>query len=287
MRCERAIEDDSMKITDAQVHIWRADSPERPWRAGEKSHRATPLEADELLREMDAAGVDRAVLVPPFLDGDRNDLVLEAARRHPQRFGAMGRLDLEDPASRDRVRAWREQPGMLGFRYSFHRPAIAHLLADSCIDWLWEASQDAKVPIMMYVDHSVLHHVDRVAERYPELKFILCHMSLPLRKKDEEAFRGLDRLLALAVRPNVGVKVSALPCYTSEAYPYPAVHPHVRRVYDAFGPKRLFWGSDFSRLPATASYRQVVTMFTEEMPWLSAGDLEWIMGRALSDWLRW
>ncbi|HEV7802653.1 MAG TPA: amidohydrolase family protein, partial [Burkholderiales bacterium] len=239
------------------------------------------------LREMDAAGVNRAVLVPPFLDGDRNDLVLEAARLYPTRLAAMGRLDLEDPASRDRIATWRDQPGMLGFRYSFHRPAIAHLLAERRVDWLWERSEKSGVPIMVYVDHSVLHHIDDVAARYPNLKLAMCHMSLPLRKKDEDAFRGLDNLLALAKRPNVSVKVSALPCYTTDPYPYRTVHPYVRRVYDAFGPKRMFWGSDLSRLPSTAMYRQAVTLFTEAMPWLSAGDLEWIMGRALNEWLGW
>jgi hypothetical protein len=40
-----------------------------------------------------------------------------------------------------------------------------------------------------------------------------------------------------------------------------------------------------SRLPPTATYPRMVTMFTEEMPWLTADDLEWIMGRALSEWL--
>ena len=276
-----------MLITDAQVHIWRASSPERPWRAGEKSHREQPLEAEELLREMDAAGVQRAVLVPPFLDGDRNDLVLEAAREYPQRFAAMGRLDLEDPSSREQISSWRAQAGMLGFRYSFHRPAIAALLAEGKVDWLWRECEKAHVPVMVHVEHAVLHHVDRVAERFPALRLILCHMSLPLRKKDNEAFSGLAHLLALARHTNVAVKVSALPCYTTDEYPYRSIHPYVRRVYDSFGPRRMFWGSDLSRLPKSATYRQAITMFTEEMPWLSRDDLEWIMGRGLSEWLDW
>jgi L-fuconolactonase len=274
-------------ITDAQVHIWRANSAERPWRAGERSHRATPLEPDELLTAMDAAGVSRAILVPPFLDGDRNDLVLQAARAHPRRFAAMGRVDLEDPSSRELVPRWREQPGMLGFRYSFHRPALATLLAENRIEWLWEGCEKADVPIMAHVEHEALHHLQCVAERHPGLKLILCHLSLPMRKKDEEAFRDLDKLLALARLPNVTVKVSALPCYTDDAYPYRTLHSYVRRVYDAFGPRRMFWGSDFSRLPPQATYRGTVTMFTEEMPWLSGEDLECIMGRGLSTWLRW
>jgi predicted TIM-barrel fold metal-dependent hydrolase len=276
-----------MLITDAQVHIWRASTPERPWRAGEKAHRDPALDGDELVGHMDAAGVDRAILVPPFLDFDRNDVVLDAARAYPDRFAAMGRLDLEDPASAGRIATWRAQPGMLGFRYSFHRPAIAHLLAERGVEWLWQGAARAGVPIMIYVDHSVLQHIDDVAARYPDVKLILCHMSLPLGKKDDGAFRDLDKLLALAKRPNIGVKVSALPCYTSESYPYPSVHRHVRRVYDAFGPRRMFWGSDMSRLPSTATYRQVVTLFTEEMPWLASDELEWIMGRALSQWLDW
>jgi predicted TIM-barrel fold metal-dependent hydrolase len=70
-------------------------------------------------------------------------------------------------------------------------------------------------------------------------------------------------------------------------YPYRWLHPYLRRVYDTFGPQRMFWGSDLSRLPKTVTYRQVVTMFTEEMPWLTRDDLELIMGRALSDWLDW
>ena len=60
---------------------------------------------------------------------------------------------------------------------------------------------------------------------------------------------------------------------------------HVRRVYDAFGPQRMMWGSDLSRLRGT--YRECVTVFTEQMPWLSASDLEWIMGRSLCEWLGW
>ena len=70
-----------------------------------------PLAADEVLRKMNAAGVHRAVLVPPFLDGNRADLVLAAARLHPDRFAAMGRFDLETPASRKLIPAWRQHPG--------------------------------------------------------------------------------------------------------------------------------------------------------------------------------
>ena len=276
-----------MLIADSQVHIWAANTPERPWRAGERSHREPPLEADELLREMDAADVHRAVLVPAFLDNDRNDLVLEAARLHPDRFAAMGRVDLDAPASRELIRTWRQQPGMLGLRYSFQRSRMTSVIVEGRVDWLWEGAERAGVPIMVHIPHARAHLFDRVAEHHPGLRLVMDHLAVPLGKQDEDAFRDLDKLLALAKRPNVAVKASALPVYTSDSYPYRRLHPYLRRVYDAFGPQRIFWGTDFSRLPGSCSYRQAVTMFTEEIPWLTADDKEWIMGRGLCEWLGW
>ena len=65
--------------------------------------------------------------------------------------------------------------------------------------------------------------------------------------------------------------------HSTEPYPYRNVHGYLRQVFDAFGPLRMFWGTDLTRLPCT--YRQAVTMFTEELAFLSDSDKEWVMGR--------
>jgi len=56
------------------------------------------------------------------------------------------------------------------------------------------------------------------------------------------------------------------PSYSSDVYPYRNIHKYIKQIFDAFGPKRMFWGTDITRMPC--SYRQCVTMFTEELPWL-------------------
>ena len=274
-----------MLIVDAQVHIWGANTPERPWPARLEAHRDVPIDEDELRREMDAAGVDRVVIVPPSWEGDRNDLALAAAAAHPDRFAVMGRLDSEAADARDRLRTWRAQPGMLGLRFTFHAPMLLPPLTEGRMDWVWAEAERLDIPIMVLVSHAHTHLIDRVAERHPGLRLVMDHLALTRLTYDEDAFRDLDRLLALARRPNVAVKASALPCYTRDAYPYRKLHPYIRRVYDAFGPQRMFWGTDLSRLPCT--YHQGVTMFTEEIPWLSAEDKNWIMGRGVCEWLGW
>jgi len=151
---------------------------------------------------------------------------------------------------------------------------------------VWREAEAAGLPVYIGVTHEHVHWVEDIAVRHPQLRLIFDHMALAGGIKDEAAFAGLDQLLAAAKHPNLAVKVSALPAYSTAPYPFTNLHPYVRRVYDAFGPQRLFWGSDLTRIK-NASYRQCVTAFTEEMPWLSVADLEWIMGRALCTWLDW
>jgi len=272
-----------MLIADAQVHVWAANTPERPWAPGTRRHRANPLTSEDLLREMNAAGVDRVVIVPPSLDGNRNDLSVAAAHAHPDRFAVMGKIDVKHPNAPERLAQWRTQPGMLGLRFNFKR--APQTLNSGDADWVWGVAQEAGVPIYVGVSHENVHVFDAIAERHPRLRLIFDHLALASGVKDEVAFRDLDKLLVTARRPNIAVKVSALPCYTDAPYPYRNLHTHVRRVYDVFGPQRMMWGSDLSRL--RGSYRECVTMFTEEMQWLPANDLEWIMGRSLCEWLGW
>jgi len=275
-----------MLIADSQVHIWGADTPDRPWPPG-RAHQAQkpyPVTKDMLLQGMDEAGVSRVVIVPPSWEGDRNDLALEASRLHADRFAVMGRLAIERPESRSLVADWKRQPGMLGLRFTFHTEVQKPWLTDGTADWLWTAAEKAGLPVMIYVPGS-LPLVDGIAARHPGLRLVIDHLALAIGQKDDAAFADLPHLLALAKRPNVAVKASALPCCSTEPYPYRRLHPYIRQVCDAFGPQRVFWGTDWTRLPCT--WRQAITLFTEELPWLSAADKDWIMGRAVCEWLGW
>jgi L-fuconolactonase len=275
-----------MLIVDSQVHIWAANTPERPWPVRPaQPHRAIPFSSDDLLVEMDRAGVDRVVIVPPTWEGERNDLALAAARAHPDRFAVMGRIDPFAPGARDLLPRWRDQKGMLGLRFHFARKEYEAPLTESRLGWLWSDAEELGLPVMMIVAPYQLPLVDRVAQDHPRLKLVMDHLAPNFGKKDEEAFPDIGLLLALAARPNVAVKASSMPTYTSDSYPYRKLHPLLKKVYDAFGRERLFWGTDMTKMPC--SYRQAVTMFTEEIPWLSALDKEWIMGRGVCEWIGW
>jgi hypothetical protein len=90
-----------------------------------------------MLKEMDAAGVDRAVIVPPTWAGDSNEWGLDVAAMYPNRFAVVGRFDAKAPDARRQLVGWLKQPHMLGVRMSFHVRPFIDWLDDSSLDWFW------------------------------------------------------------------------------------------------------------------------------------------------------
>jgi len=272
-------------VVDAQVHIWRPETPDRPWTPGRTPQLPEPLGYDTLLPMMDAAGVDRVVIVPPSWEGERNDYGLEAASKYPTRFAVMGRLAIDKPASRARVAHWTDQPGMRGIRLTFNGPEVAWL-TDGTADWFWPEAEKAGVPVMVL--GGVMSEFARIAERHPGLPLIIDHMGLLLRMaKEGTVARNIENTAGLAKFPNVSVKLSSVPPYSAESYPFRDVAPYVQRLFDAFGPERCYWGTDITNSWGKASYRERVTHFTEELGFLSEQDKDWIMGRAILKRLNW
>ena len=266
-------------IADAQVHLWVSGwDPALPYTVAHRQRAV--FSAEDALTEMAEAGVDRVVIVPP--NWENNEHAIAAARRYPDRFAAMGRLALDRPESRSLIAGWKAR-GMHGLRMVFNRDTQPWL-TDGTADWIWPAAERAGLPVMIYVPGGVAA-VAGIAERHPGLRLVLDHLAIPVGAKGPEAFWHIPLLAALARYPNVAVKASGLPSNSNEVYPFRDVDPTLRRVFDAFGPTRVFWGTDLTRMPC--SWRQCVTHFTEELPWLTQGDKALVMGIALCEWIDW
>jgi L-fuconolactonase len=274
-----------MKIIDSQIHAFYPNTPERPWPAGATSPHGPHYTVEQAEAAMDAAGVRRAILVPPSWTGWDNDYSLAAARAQPDRFGVMGRFDVTAPDARERLAGWRTQPGMLGIRIFFVGEPWMSMLSTRDYDWFWAEVERSRMPFMAHIPGNIAGF-ESVLARFPALRLIVDHAGRhPRGPQDDAAWADADQLHALARYPDVAVKVSSLPCFSTEPYPFAGLHKHIRAIHDRFGPQRMLWGSDVTRL--SCPYAQNVTLFTEALDWLSADDKAWIMGRAAAaccDW---
>lgn len=273
-------------IVDAHVHIWKASTLERPWVPGARPQLPEPFTIERLVPLIDEAGVDRVIIVPPNVEGDRLDYAQEAVKRYPGRFAITGRIALNDPATAHRFPTWREQLGVLGIRLNIAGEQAAWL-TDGSADWFWPAAETAGIPVT-FLTTGHTHRFAQIAERHPQLVLIIDHMGVSSQcARNRAVAAAIDQSLALAKYPNVSVKLSAAPLLSSEPYPFRDLNGHIRRLFDAYGPRRCYWGTDITNSFARATYRQRITHFTEELDFLSEEDKDWVMGRAILARLRW
>ncbi|HET7598028.1 MAG TPA: amidohydrolase family protein [Burkholderiales bacterium] len=272
-----------MLIVDSQIHIWQN---------GKMSahHRQIPTySAEDALAEMKTAGVDCAVIHPPSALGEAaNTLAVEAVRKYPDKFCILGHFDLQSPDRENIVAHWRDRPGMLGFRYTFNEPHQKSWWTDGSLEWFWSACEKHRLVVGLLATGKNIPVFGDIARRHPGLRMHIDHIGRGGGRaalKDDAAYADLPDMLALAKLSNVGVKLSGAPSTSSHPYPYKNIHGYLRQIVEAFSPDRCFWGTDVTRMPC--SYRECVTMFTEEMPWLKGRDLERVMGGAIVDWLGW
>jgi predicted TIM-barrel fold metal-dependent hydrolase len=272
-------------IVDSQVHLWKASSPDYPWNPGAKPQLPEPFTIERALPMMDEAGIDRLVVVPPGLN-DVNTYALEAARRYPNRFAVMGRIPLDDPKSAALLPRWKDQPGMLGVRVTFLGKAVAWL-DDGTANWFWPAAEKAQLPVM-FLAFGQVNRFGPIAERHPGLPLIIDHMGVNLAiAKEGRTAEVIGQAVALAKYPNVSIKMSNLVNASLEPYPFRDLNDHLKRVFDAYGPRRCHWGTDLTAGYARATWSQRVAHFTGELKFMSESDKDWVMGRSIREKLKW
>lgn len=272
-------------IIDAQIHCWK-ETPQYPTPEDARAKHGADYTAERAIAQMDACGVQAAILVPPdvwFTGVTKNSYSLDAAARYPGRFGTMGQFDYQAPNAAQALEHWRV-PGMLGIR-TYIRPHMRHYLTDASFNWFWSAMVEHDMPFMSQAPGAMSLYSELLA-RHPRLRLIIDHAGREAYGAvDDAAWVDLDDTLALARYENVTIKVSSMPSWSSTPYPFESLHAPLRRIFDAFGSRRMLWGSDVTRL--SWGYADNLKLFTEALDFLGDDDKEWILGRSAIAACRW
>lgn len=267
-----------MRIIDAQIHLWEGETaPPHHFRA--------PFGIEDALRGMDATGVHGAVNCPALWDAGSNAYAIQAAKAHPDRFATLGWFDLAMPPDEAFVTRFLAEPGMLGLRFVLFSPEDQDRLKDGALDWIWDLAHRLELPIGLMVPPPLYAEVGRIAESYPGMRLLLDHVGMGPMDKLPAAAEKLPAFLALAKHPNIALKATGVPAIATDAYPFASTHELLHRCFDAFGPARMFWGTDITRMKP--NWDENRRYFMDELPWLAGDDLEAVMGRSIARWIGW
>jgi L-fuconolactonase len=250
------------------------------------------ITVDQLLFEMDQNGVERAAVVCARIDHnpDDNDYVFAAAKQHSDRLIQIADVDCSWTAeyhthgAAKRLARAVEQFGLRGFtHYVREDDDGAWFLSDEGLAFIGKAAELGQVASFA-IPARLQPTLRALAARFTSVPF-LCHHMGGARVGNPA---GLAEVVRSAAQPNIHVKLSGFH-YVNEVawdFPYPACRSIVRALYEAFGPERLHWGSDYPVVRRAMTYQQSLeAVRTHCAPFIPATDMVRILGDSLNELL--
>lgn len=269
-------------IIDSHTHAWEY-WPYQPAVPDPESRGRV----EQLLWEMDRHGVDRAAIVCARIDHNpqNNDYAAECVKRYPDRLVQFADVDCSwtetyhTPGGAARLREAAERYGLRGFTH--------YLKSD--YDWFesdeglafFQTAADLGLIASLALGPGWLPAVRRLAARFPSVPFLLHHMAGA--KAGDGGKAALEEIVRSAAAPNIHIKLSGFH-YVSQVgwgFPYEDTHGVVRALYDAYGPERLCWGSDYPVVRFSMTYQHALEAFRTGCSFIPAADQAMILGRAL------
>jgi len=282
-------------IIDTHMHVWGNDATRYPFphpyvpgfSIKDVPHEAT---VEMLIEDMDQNACTHAVLVQVIYHGWDNSYVVDCVKRFPDRLKAHGLIDPTGPNVADKLEYWVKEHGLHGMRFSPIYYQNGQHGGDAWLDApethrLWRMAEKLNSVFNFFIAPRQLPKLAKMVKSHPDVNITLDHLSQMDLGKDPEPQMRL--LLTMAKYPNVFVKVSELSSVSkSGKYPFSDAYPYVKRVYEAFGPERLLFGTGYPgsaragyKRPTLASEIELVGMF----PFFSKSDSARMLGLNAKD----
>jgi L-fuconolactonase len=271
-------------ILDSHCHAWRRwpYSPLVP----DEDTRGT---VDQLLHEMDLNGVARALVVCAAIENnpDNIEYAAFARERHPDRLHLVADLDCRwsstyhEPGSADRLRALAERYELTGFTHYLDDQNDGWLRSDEA-DELFELAAERRLIVSLGAAPSWQADLRLLAGRHPSVP-VLCHSLGGVQAGDGVDSPELAEVLASAAVPSIYLKVAGLHYCSAQGWnhPWPDAIAALARLFDAYGPYRLCWGSDFPASTRYCTFRQSLEAVRTHCPFFTPEDRRLVLGETL------
>ncbi|MFB6785033.1 amidohydrolase family protein [Streptomyces sp. NPDC056352] len=271
-----------MTVIDAHQHVWDLSVREQDWIEGpELAPLRRDFTLDELRPQAAAAGVDATVLVQTICVPEETPEFLALAAADPLAAGVVGWTDPTSRAVGDTLAALRARPGgehLVGIRHQVQGEDDPDWLLRPDVDRGLAAVAAAGLAYDLVLRPEQLPSAVAAARARPELTLVLDHLGKPpVRPRAQDTWAA--DLRSLARLPNTVAKLSGLVTEADRYYWTPAdLRPFVMTALEAFGPRRLMFGSDWPVCTLAADYGQVMDTTRELLAELAEHERAEVLG---------
>jgi len=265
-----AIELHAMRI-DSHQHFWRYDSAQYPWIEGDWPIRKDFLPDDlaPILKHHKIAGT---IAVQARQSWEETSWLLELAGQYDWILGVVGWIDLRSESLPQQLEAAAVHKKLVGFRHVVQDETDPEfLLGPPFLQGIRALESQGRFAYDLLIYHHQLASAIRFVERFPSLRIILDHLAKPdLRKLAKQPWA--DQIRQMGEFSQVACKISGL---ITEAewshWKEDDLLYYLEVVWEAFGPKRLLFGSDWPVMLLSGSYERWLKLLDH---WIQSKGLE-------------
>ena len=273
-----------MNYIDAHSHIWTPDTNRYPLGPGYDQSQMDPpsFTTEELQEQMKPVGVNRVVLIQMSYYVFDNRYMLDAIRENPGVFTGVAVID-ENADGLDQQMQQLKSQGVRGFRI-YPKGGDANRWLDSDgMRTMFRTGAKERLAMCCLIDPSAVPELDRMCTAFPDTPVVIDHIC---RIGETGVIDPSDanRLCDMARHETVSVKISAFYALGEKKPPYHDLALLIKRVYDAFGPRRLMWASDSPfQVVKGHTYKSSIDLIKSGLDFLSDDDKEWLLWKTAED----
>jgi len=265
-------------VIDAHHHFWSYDPAQYGW----IDERMRVLRRDflpgDLKGDIDAGGVDGVVSVQARQTVEETRWLLELASANEFIRGVVGWVPLASEPVEEELGRFAGERKLKAVRHVVQdEPDENFILREDFNEGVRKLAKYGFVyDILIYERH--LPQAIEFVDRHPGQVFVLDHVAKP-RIKDAAISPWRENIRELAKRPNVYCKISGMATEADWAtWTAAQLRPYVAVVLEAFGPRRVMFGSDWPVCLVATTYLRWVEVVREFIATLSAAEQDRIMG---------
>jgi L-fuconolactonase len=269
-------------IVDIHPHIISDDETRYPPAPlfGKRSDwsQERPSTVESLIAAMDAAGVAKAAVVHSSTTyGFDNSCVIDGCNQYPGRLVAVGSVDMLDDNVCAVIRGWtgRGLAGLRIFTGGSTKDFDPSELDDPRSFKAWELLGELGLPMCIQTGPVGLPQVTMLAVKFPKVNIILDHLGRP-DVLDGAPYAKAASLFALADLPNIYLKLTPR-IFDDAKKENASAETFFPRVVEAFGARRMAWGSNFPTSPGTLT--AILATAQAGLACLNEEDRAWVFGK--------
>jgi predicted TIM-barrel fold metal-dependent hydrolase len=272
-----------MNYLDAHVHVWTDDFARYPL-----SPNVTPRDMavarflpEDLFAHAHRSGVRRFLLIQMSYYGTDNRYMLDVIRNAPDVFRGIAVVDPQSSGCDEEMRRLKAL-GVRGFRIAHTSGSPTIWPENRSLDKMFDCAARERLAICPLINPEAVPSLSNMCARFPETPVVVDHLAR-IGMAHSIIDEHVAGLCSLARYPEVRVKISAFYALGEKRPPHLDLMPLIRRIFEAYGARRLMWGSDCPFQILKETYEDSLSLVRDRLDFLSDEDKDWILGEAAEE----